>query len=121
MNKEIIEVPVLSAAVRALGVPLSLVTKGAGLVFVSGTPPLDISTAKLVRGDIETQTDTSLKALKHCLEAAGTSLDNVLIVRIYAANSGFYGAINRVYAKHFPQTRHREPSCRWHHGRWSSI
>ena len=102
MNKEIIEVPVLSAAVRALGVPLSLVTKGAGLVFVSGTPPLDLSTGKLVKGDIEVQTDASLKALRHCLEAAGASMDDVLMVRIYAANAGFYTAINRLYARHFP-------------------
>lgn len=103
MPKEIIEVPVLSAAVRALGVPLSLVTKGAGLVFVSGTPPLDLLTGKLVKGDIEVQTEASLKALKHCLEAAGSSLENVLMVRIYAANAGFYNAINRVYARHFPE------------------
>lgn len=53
MNKEIVEVPVLWAAVRARGEPLSLVTKGAELVFVSGTPPLDISTGKLVKGDVE--------------------------------------------------------------------
>ncbi|KRB18385.1 MULTISPECIES: RidA family protein [Mesorhizobium] len=103
MKKEVVEVPVLSAAVRALGVPLSLVTRGAGLVFVSGTPPLDISTGRLVKGDIEVQTEASLKALKHCLEAAGTSLDNVLMVRVYAVNSGFYNAINRVYAKYFPE------------------
>ncbi|MER8433368.1 RidA family protein [Mesorhizobium caraganae] len=103
MKKEIIEVPVLSAAVRALGVPLSLVTKGAGLVFVSGTPPLDLATGKLVKGDIEVQTEASLRALRHCLEAAGSSLDNVLMVRIYAANAGFYNAINRVYARHFPE------------------
>ena len=103
MKKEVIEVPVLSAAVRALGVPLSLVTRAAGLVFVSGTPPLDVLTGKLVKGDIETQTEASLKALKHCLEAAGTSLENVVMVRIYAVNSGFYNAINRVYARHFPE------------------
>ncbi|MER9403333.1 RidA family protein [Mesorhizobium caraganae] len=103
MTKEIIDVPVLSAAVRALGVPLSLVTKGAGLVFVSGTPPLDLATGKLVKGDIEVQTEASLKALRHCLEAAGSSLDQVLMVRIYAANAGFYSAINRVYARHFPE------------------
>lgn len=103
MPKEIVEVPVLSAAVRAMGVPLSLVTKGGGLVFVSGMPPLDVASGKLVKGDIETQTEASLKALAHCLEAAGTSPDQVLMVRIYAANAGFYGAINRVYARHFPQ------------------
>ena len=103
MKKEVIEVPVLSDAVRALGVPLSLVTRAAGQVFVSGTPPFDVLTGKLVKGDIETQTEASLKALKHCLEAAGTSLDNVVMVRIYAVNSGFYNAINRVYARHFPE------------------
>jgi hypothetical protein len=37
-----------------------------------------------------------------CLEAAGTSFENVVIVRIYAANAGFYNVINRVYARHFP-------------------
>src|SRR5262245_59635737 len=100
--REIIEVPVLSAWVRKIGVPLSLVTKGAGLVFVSGTPPLDIATGALVKGDIEAQTEAALVALKHCLAAAGTSPDNILMVRIYAANAGFYGAINRVYARHFP-------------------
>ncbi len=103
MKKEVVEVPVLSDAVRALGVPLSLVTRAAGQVFVSGTPPFDVLTGKLVKGDIETQTEASLKALKHCLEAAGTSLDNVVMVRIYAVNSGFYNAINRVYARHFPE------------------
>lgn len=103
MPREIVEVPVLSAAVRAMGVPLSLVTRGGGLVFVSGTPPLDIASGKLVKGDIEAQTEASLIALKHCLEAAGTSLGNVLMVRVYAANAGFYGAINRVYARHFPE------------------
>lgn len=103
MKKEIVEVPVLSAAVRAMGVPLSLVTRGGGLVFVSGTPPLDIATGKLVKGDIEVQTEASLVALKHCLQAAGAVPDDVLMVRIYAANAGFYGVINRVYARHFPE------------------
>jgi enamine deaminase RidA (YjgF/YER057c/UK114 family) len=103
MAKEIVEVPVLSAAVRALGVPLSLVTRGGGLVFVSGSPPLDIATGKLVKGDIELQTETCLVALKHCLAAAGTSPDNVLMVRVYAANAAYYGTINRIYAKHFPE------------------
>jgi 2-iminobutanoate/2-iminopropanoate deaminase len=103
MARQIIEVPGLSAAVRSMGVPLSLVTKGGGLVFVSGMPPLDLATGKLVKGDIEVQTEVSLTALKHCLQAAGTSPDNVLMVRVYAANAGHYGAINRIYAKHFPE------------------
>ena len=103
MKKEIIEVPVLSSAVRALGLPLSLVTKANGMVFVSGMAPLDIQTGKVVRGDIEAQTEATLKALRHCLEAAGTTMENVVTVRVYAANAGFYGAINRVYSRYFPE------------------
>jgi enamine deaminase RidA (YjgF/YER057c/UK114 family) len=55
LGKEIIEVPVLSEAVRRLGLPFSLVTRANGFVFVSGTPPLDIVTGKFVAGDIEAQ------------------------------------------------------------------
>ena len=103
MPKEIVEVPVLSAAIRSVGVPLSVVTRTNDMVFVSGTPPMDIKTGQIVKGDIEKQTETCLMAIRHCLESAGTSMENVVMVRIYAANSGFYGAINRVYARHFPQ------------------
>jgi reactive intermediate/imine deaminase len=85
-------------------------------VFISATPPVDMVTGEMVRGDIETQTEASLKALKHCLEAAGTSLDNVVMVRIYAVNSGFYNAINRVYSKYFsvsPPARSFVPVASW--------
>jgi len=102
MSKQVVDVPVLSDVIRKLGAPLSLVTKANGMVYVSGTPPLDVQTGQLVRGDIETQTEASLRALQHCLEAAGSSLDKAVMVRIYAANAGFYGAINRVYAQFFP-------------------
>ena len=103
MTKQIVEVPVLSEGVREIGVPLSMVTKANGFVFVSGTPPFDLETGKLVRGDIEVQTEASLKAVRHCLESAGSSLDQVVMVRIYASNAGFYSAINRVYARFFPE------------------
>lgn len=103
MSKEIVEVPVLSQGVRNVGVPLSLVTKANGFVFVSGTPPFDLETGKFVRGDTETQTEASLKAVQRCLESAGTSLDKVVMVRVYAANAGFYSVINRVYARFFPE------------------
>ncbi|EIM30944.1 RidA family protein [Microvirga lotononidis] len=51
----------------------------------------------------EAQTEASLKAVQHCLESAGTSLDKVVMVRVYAANAGFYSAINRVYARFVPE------------------
>lgn len=116
MKKEVVEVPVLSEKVRGLGVPLSVVTKANGFVFVSGTPPFDLTTGALVRGDIEAQTEASLRAVEHCLRSAGSSLDKVVMVRIYAANAGFYGAINRVYARFFsenPPSRTFVPVASW--------
>ncbi|MGF9761397.1 RidA family protein [Microvirga sp. 0TCS3.31] len=103
MSKEVVEVPILSEGVRKVGVPLSMVTRANGFVFVSGTPPFNMESGGFVKGDIEVQTEASLRALQHCLESAGTSLDKVVMVRIYAANAGFYGAINRVYARYFPK------------------
>ncbi|CDX61050.1 hypothetical protein MPL1032_340005 [Mesorhizobium plurifarium] len=59
-----------------------MLDSGAGqrLRVISATPPVDMLTGEMVRGDIETQTEASLKALKHCLEAAGTTLDKVVMV-----------------------------------------
>jgi 2-iminobutanoate/2-iminopropanoate deaminase len=99
--KEVIEIPVLSDVIRKIGVPLSLVTRANGFVFVSGTPPFDVRTGQLVRGDIEAQTEASLKAVKHCLEFAGFSLDKVVMCRVYASNAGFYPTINKVYGRYF--------------------
>jgi 2-iminobutanoate/2-iminopropanoate deaminase len=103
MSKEIIEVPVLSQGARSVGAPLSMATKANGFVFVSGTPPFDLTTGRFVKGDIEVQTEASLRAVQHCLESAGTSLDKVVMVRIYASNAGFYSVINRVYGRFFPE------------------
>jgi len=103
MRREIVYVPGLSELAGKLNVPLSAVTRGGGLIFVSGTPPVDVSTGEIVLGDIETQTEAAMVALRHCLAAADASLDDVLMVRIYAANVGFYKTINRVYVRHFPK------------------
>ena len=110
MPKEIIEVPVLSDVIRKIGVPLSLVTRANGFVFVSGTPPFDVRTGQLVRGDIEAQTEASLRAVKHCLEFAGSSLEKVVMCRVYASNAG------KVYARYFaedPPSRTFVPVGSW--------
>jgi 2-iminobutanoate/2-iminopropanoate deaminase len=107
MDKEIVEVPVISEVVRRLGVPLSPVVKAGGFVFVSGLPGMDLETGAVVAGDIEAQTEASLRAVRHALEAAGSSLDKVVKVTIYASNAAWFAKINRIYARHFP---HRPPA-----------
>lgn len=95
------EVPVLSQAIRDLDVPLSLVTEANGFIFISGIPPIDCETGQVVKGDIATQCDAAIRALKMCLAAAGSEPDKIVSVKIYAANAGHYDTINEVYRRHF--------------------
>ncbi len=101
MEKEIVRVPGISEALEKAKVPLSAAVKAGGFVFVSGTPPIDRQKGALVFGDIVKQTEACLDGLKAALEAAGSSLDKVVKVTIYASNSAYYGTINKVYAKYF--------------------
>ncbi len=96
-----IDVPVMSQAIRKLGVPLSLVVTADGLVFVSGIPPIDIATGELIDGDIARQCEASMIALKACLSAAGAAVETIVSLKIYASNAGHYGTINEVYRRHF--------------------
>src|SRR5688500_17205090 len=102
MGKEIIRVGKISEAVEKAGVPLSAAVKANGFVFVSGTPPIDLETGQLVKGDVVAQTEVCLKGVKAALEAAGSSLDKVVKVTIFAANAAYYRSINEVYARYFP-------------------
>jgi len=101
MTKETFHVPGISEAVAGAGVPLSAVVKGAGLVFVSGMPPIDTKNQRLVNGDIGKQTEVCLDNVKAALEAAGSSMDKVLKVTVYASNSAYFSTINKVYARYF--------------------
>lgn len=101
MQKEIVEVPVISDVIRKSGVPLSPVVKANGFVFVSGLPPIDLETGRISAADIGTQTELSLKAVKHALESAGSSLDKVCKVTVYASNAAYFKTINEIYARYF--------------------
>lgn len=82
-------------------IPLSAVTAGNGFVFVSGLPPVNWETGELVRGDILVQTRQCLENVKAALETAGSSLDKVLKVTIYAVNCAYFADINAIYAEYF--------------------
>jgi 2-iminobutanoate/2-iminopropanoate deaminase len=101
MIKEIFHVPGLSDALKKANVPLSAVVRGGGLVFVSGIPPLDPKTGKLITADIAAQTDMCLQNVKLCLEAAGSSLDKVLKCTVLITNSAHFETVNGVYRGYF--------------------
>ena len=73
----------------------------AGLVYVSGTLPLDPASGQAVGGEIETQAERALENLKAVLEAAGSGLDCVLKVTVYVSDIALWSRVNAVYARYF--------------------
>jgi 2-iminobutanoate/2-iminopropanoate deaminase len=87
-------------APAALG-PYSQAIVAGGLVFCSGTAGIDPETGDIPEG-IEAQTEQALRNLAAVLEAAGTSLSNVVKTTIFYADVTDFPRLNEVYARHMP-------------------
>ena len=85
--------------------PYAQAIKANGFVFVSGQGPLDPKTGKITSGTIEEETRLTLTSIKAILEAAGTSLENVVQVRVFLKDIKDFAAMNRVYAEFFGEVK----------------
>ena len=97
MEKEIIST---SNAPGAIG-PYSQAVKIGNMIYTSGQLPLDPESGELVTGDIKKATSRSLLNLKAVLEAAGSSLDNVVKSVVFVKDLDDFASINEVYAQFF--------------------
>lgn len=97
MPKQIIQTDTAPAAVG----PYSQAVVANGFVFTAGQVPLIPGEGKLIEGDIQVQTRQSLENVKAVLEAAGSSLANVVKVTVYLDNIEDFAAMNEVYAQFF--------------------
>jgi 2-iminobutanoate/2-iminopropanoate deaminase len=89
------------SAPKAIG-PYSQAIASKGMVFVSGQIPIDPSTGNLVEGPIADQTQRVMTNLAAILEAAGSSLSQVVKTTVYLKDMGDFAEMNEVYGSHFP-------------------
>src|SRR5919204_3995624 len=83
---------------------LSPATRFDNLVFVAGQTGRHPTTGELGK-DIREQTRNVLERIKRILEAAGTSLENVLTVTTHLTKREDLAAYNEEYGKYFPTNK----------------
>lgn len=71
-------------------------------VFVAGQGPVDSATGKKPEG-ITDQTRQVLTNIKNILEAAGSSMAEVVKVSAFLADLKYFAAYNEVYKEFFPE------------------
>jgi 2-iminobutanoate/2-iminopropanoate deaminase len=81
--------------------PYSQAIKAGGFVFASGQIPIDPETGAFVPGGVGEQTEQVLKNLSAVLEAAGSSLAQVVKTTVFLADMSEFSAMNEVYGKFF--------------------
>lgn len=85
--------------------PYSQAIKTGGMVYCSGQIPIDPVTGEFVSNDIAEQTEQVLKNLNAVLEAAQTSLANVVKTTVFLADMSDFAAMNEVYGRFFSENR----------------
>ena len=73
-------------------------------VYLSGQIAIDPETNEMSKGGIEEQTERVLQNINNVLQAAGSSLGNVLKTTCYLADINDFKKFNAVYGKYFSDT-----------------
>ena len=72
-----------------------------GWIWTSGQIALDPATGSMVGSDVAAQADRVLQNIQAILEAAGSSLDQVVRATVYLTNMDDFATVNEVYARYF--------------------
>jgi 2-iminobutanoate/2-iminopropanoate deaminase len=99
-----IEVVSTANAPAALG-PYSQALKTNGFIYCSGQIPINPASNAVEAVSIEDQTRQAITNLKNVLEAAGSSLANVVKTTVFIKDMNDFVALNGVYAEMFGDTK----------------
>jgi len=80
----------------------SQAVKAAGLVFVSGTAPIEPGTGKIKGTTVQEQTQQCLTNIAAILEAAGTSMEKIASATVILADEDDFVGMNEEWMRWFP-------------------
>ncbi|OQB29900.1 MAG: Enamine/imine deaminase [Bacteroidetes bacterium ADurb.Bin174] len=95
--KKIINTPDAPAAIG----PYSQAIQVNGTLYISGQLPINPQNGQIETNDIRKQTDQVFKNISAILNAAGLSMENVVLNRVYLSDIKHFQAMNEIYAKYF--------------------
>jgi 2-iminobutanoate/2-iminopropanoate deaminase len=102
MGKEVVRTDAAPGPFQ--GAPYSQAIRAGGLVFVAGQLGLEPGTSAVVEGGIGPQTEQTLRNLRHILEAAGSSMDDLVKTTVFLRNLDDFAGMNEVYRQHVGET-----------------
>jgi 2-iminobutanoate/2-iminopropanoate deaminase len=88
---------------KAIG-PYAQAIKAGEFIYTAGQIPIDPQSGNLVAGGIAEQTRQVLENLKAVLEAAGSSLDQVIKTTVFLKNIADFAALNEIYGEYLGAT-----------------
>ncbi|MBY3495331.1 RidA family protein [Rhizobium laguerreae] len=93
---------IASSSAPAAPASYSQAVKAAGLVFVSGTAPIDPASGKLVEGPVQAQVAQCLTNIAAILEEAGSSLTNAVSATLIVADEEDFAPASEEWERWFP-------------------
>ena len=83
----------------ALPLPLSPGIRKGNIVQVAGTAAFDPATGELAGTTVAEQTALTLRNIEAVLAAAGASIDDVVMFRVYLTDTAHFAELNETYAE----------------------
>ena len=99
MTKQVVHT---DAAPKPVG-PYNQAIVAGNTIYVAGQGPIDARTGQVVKGTFEEQAICTFENIKAILEAAGSSLSEVVKVNVYLADNGDFTKLNDIYKRYFTE------------------
>ena len=101
MNKRIIQTNLAPAAIG----PYSQAIRIGDFLYTSGQIALDPESGMFLSGEIEEETEQTLKNISAILQADGLNLENVIKTTVYLSDLNHFAQMNQVYEKYFAKNK----------------